>query len=59
MNEKFYKVSEIAKQLNISRQGIDKAIRSGKLKAVRIGKVYRVRESDFRDYIQRGGDRNG
>jgi len=45
MNEKYFKVSEVAKQFRVSRQTVYDWIAEGRLKAVKIGKITRIPES--------------
>lgn len=46
MEEKLYKLSEVADYLNVTHQTIYNYIRNGKLKASKIGKEYRITESE-------------
>lgn len=50
--EKFYKVEEIAKILNMHPKTIQRYIREGKLKATKIGKVYRVTGHDLEIFME-------
>jgi excisionase family DNA binding protein len=45
MNEKYFKVSEVAKQFRVSRQTVYDWISEGRLRAVKIGRVTRIPES--------------
>ena len=45
--ERLYKVSEVAKLLNVSTVAVRKWIRSGKLEAKRIGKLWMIPESEL------------
>lgn len=49
----YISVSGFAKQFNISRQFVWKMIREGKLRAIRIGKIYKIPMSEV-DRIERG-----
>ena len=51
---KFYSLEQVAELLGVNYQLVYKLVRSGELRAVRVGKVYRVLEADLRDYIQIG-----
>jgi excisionase family DNA binding protein len=44
--EKLYRVSEVAKMLNVSNVAVRKWIKSGKLKAKRVGKLWMIPESE-------------
>ena len=50
-------VEEIAESLKMPIETIRVWLRNGKLKGIRIGKYWRVKETDFKDFIaeQRGG----
>lgn len=50
----YYKPSEIAELLNISVRKVRELITSGKLPAIKIGKVYRVRKDDLDEFIEKG-----
>lgn len=52
MEDKFYTPDEIAKQLKITRQAINKWIREGKLKAVKLGRIWRIPESALQEFIK-------
>lgn len=49
--------SDVARELHVSRQSVDRYIREGKLRArmIRVGKrgFYQVRRSDFRVFVRR------
>lgn len=48
MEEKsYYSISEIAKVLGISRVAIFKKIKSGKIKAIKIGRMYAIPALEF------------
>lgn len=49
----YISVSGFAKQFNISRQFVWKMIREGKLRAIRIGKIYKIPMSEV-DRIEKG-----
>ena len=46
-------VTQFAKKFNISRQFVWKMIREGKLRAIRIGKIYKIPMSEV-DRIEKG-----
>lgn len=47
MSDKFYSTPEVAKILGITRIAVFKKIRSGKLKAMKVGKGYVVAKEDL------------
>lgn len=55
MNEiKVYTLLEVADILKVTRRSIYSYIKSGKLKAVKMGKYWRVKEEDLRDFLSTG-----
>jgi excisionase family DNA binding protein len=52
MSERYYTVAEIAKKYGVSKTGITKWIREGKLEAVRLGNVYRISESALVEFLK-------
>lgn len=51
MNEKIYTVKEVAELLKVHWQTVLNYIKKGKIKAVKIGKNYRVTELDLKSFI--------
>ena len=49
--EEWFDVPHLAKELHLTRQAIYSYIHSGELKAFRIGKTFRVRGPDFREFL--------
>jgi len=49
--ERLYKVSEVARMLNVSSVAVRKWIKSGKLKAKRIGKLWMIPESELKSFL--------
>jgi excisionase family DNA binding protein len=47
----FLTVGEVARLMRVSNMTVYRLIRSGALKAVRVGNRYRVRESDVHTYL--------
>ena len=45
--DKVYTVTEVAKQFSVSRQTILKWIKTGKIKAVKVVKVYRIPKEEI------------
>lgn len=51
MNGTFLTVKEVAKLLKLNTLTIYDYIRAGNLKAVRLGRMYRIQEKDFNKFI--------
>ena len=49
--ERLYKVSEVARMLNVSTVAVRKWIKSGKLEARRIGKLWMIPESELKRFL--------
>ena len=45
-------VAEVATALQVSRMTVYRLIRRGQLKAIRVGRNYRVREDDLNQYLE-------
>lgn len=52
-DEIFYSPEELAKRFKISLSSIYKLIRSGEIPSIRLGKVYRIPNSELGRYLQR------
>ncbi|WP_130798821.1 helix-turn-helix domain-containing protein [Streptomyces otsuchiensis] len=50
MSERLYSVGEVAEQLGLHVRTVRSYVREGRLAAVRIGKQYRVRQSDLKAF---------
>jgi excisionase family DNA binding protein len=48
----FLTVAEVAKQLRVSNMTVYRLIKAGELRALRIGRGYRLKEDDVRRYLQ-------
>ncbi|MEY2669742.1 MAG: Helix-turn-helix domain [Bacteroidota bacterium] len=48
----FYTVEEIAKILKITKENVRAIIRQNKLKAIKIGRELRVKESDLKEFVK-------
>ncbi|OHE40973.1 MAG: hypothetical protein A2Y16_04955 [Tenericutes bacterium GWF2_57_13] len=49
-----YTVDEITEILHISKKTLYKFIKSGVIKAVKIGKYWRIKQSDFIELVEKG-----
>ena len=45
-------VAEVATLMRVSRMTVYRLIRRGQLKAIRVGRNYRVREDDLSEYLE-------
>lgn len=53
----YMSVKEVCDVLGISKQAVHKAIKSGRIKAVKVGKLYRINKEWFKKYLEKGGDK--
>ncbi len=51
MTVKTYTVSDIAQDLGVTERTIREYIKSGKIKAVKIGNKYIISEDNYRDFV--------
>jgi excisionase family DNA binding protein len=51
--KELFSVEEVAKLLDISHSGVLYHIRSGKLKAQQVGKIYIISKEDFGDFLKK------
>lgn len=51
--KKFYKTNELAEILQVNIMTIYRYIKSGKLKAYKIGKEYRIEKKWFDDFLKK------
>lgn len=52
-DETFYSPEELAKRFKISLSSVYKLVRSGEIPSIRLGKVYRIPNSELGRYLQR------
>ena len=50
-NDKYIGIAEVASRLGVSKDTIYKLIRAKELKGIRIGNVFKVKESDLEVFI--------
>ena len=48
---RFFTVNEVADLLRVSRMTVYRLIKEGQLKALRVGRSYRLREDDVDEYL--------
>ena len=53
--QQFYTVAEVAETMRVSGMTIYRLIRSGELRALRVGHSYRVPAEALEDYLASGG----
>lgn len=52
LGERLLTVSEVASLMRVSNMTVYRLIKSGQLAAIRVGKNYRIRESEVDRYLQ-------
>jgi len=53
-SNKLLTVNEVASILRVSNMTVYRLVKSGQIPAIRVGKNYRIKESDVNDYLSRG-----
>lgn len=53
MEESFYRVKEIAKKLDVTPRTVQNLVKAKKLGAVRVGKIIRITEKHFQEFLER------
>ena len=53
-NDRLLTVHEVAGIMRVSNMTVYRLIRAGELKAARVGRGYRIRESEVEAYLDRG-----
>ena len=51
--EEYYSIDEVAKMLKVAYLTVYRWVRSGKLKAVKAGKQYRIKRDDLDIFLER------
>jgi len=59
MKEDFYTVKELAKRYKVTPQTIIKNINEGKLRAVRVGGVWRIPSDAWDEFLQNSSKKKG
>ena len=52
MEDKIYTTEQVAQLLQIHPLTVLKYIKSGKLKGIKLGRVYRIRESALQEFLE-------
>lgn len=45
------KIIDVAKKLNVTRNTVRNLVKKGKIKAIQVGRNYRIEEADFDSFI--------
>lgn len=53
MIEKFFTTEQVANILQVHPFTILKFIKQGKLKGIKLGRVYRIKEADVKDFLEK------
>ncbi|MEA2497891.1 MAG: hypothetical protein QOH26_296 [Actinomycetota bacterium] len=53
LTARFATVGEVARQLRVSNMTVYRLVKAGELPAVRVGRGYRIRESDVLRYLEK------
>ena len=51
-DERFYSIYEIAELLNVSDGAVRKWLKAGALKGIKLGRIWRIRESDLDRFLR-------
>ena len=51
-DERFYSIEDIAKILNVSDGAVRKWLKAGALKGIKLGRIWRIRESDLDRFLR-------
>lgn len=58
-SNKLLTVNEVANILRVSNMTVYRLVKSGQIPAIRVGKNYRIKESDVNEYLTKGTQRAG
>lgn len=53
-----YTTEEVMEMLKVTRRTFYRYVKAGQLKAVKIGKTYRITEEALKDFLERGTEKN-
>jgi len=56
VSNKLLTVNEVAQILRVSNMTVYRLVKSNQIPAIRVGKNYRIKESDVEKYLNRGSD---
>lgn len=54
-DEKYYSPDEIARKLSVSGGTVREWLRTGQLQGVKLGRLWRIRESELRRFLKENG----
>jgi excisionase family DNA binding protein len=54
MRDKLFTVDEVARMLRISNMTVYRLVKNEEIAAIKVGKNYRIRESEVDKYLKRG-----
>lgn len=52
MQDKLYTPEQVAKELQVHHLTVLKLIKQKRLRSIKLGRVYRIRESDFEKFLE-------
>jgi excisionase family DNA binding protein len=58
-DDRFLTVQEVAQLMRVSTMTVYRLIKAGELRAARVGRSFRLRESEVETYLQRGSTEQG
>jgi len=50
-DERFYTIKEVAELLKVSDGGVRKWLKTGKLKGIKLGRIWRIKKSDLEEFV--------
>jgi excisionase family DNA binding protein len=50
-DERFYTIKEVAELLKVSDGGVRKWLKTGKLKGIKLGRIWRIKKSDLEEFL--------
>jgi excisionase family DNA binding protein len=59
MDDEFLTVAEVASWLRVSKSTVYRLIEAGHLAVIRVSRDYRIKESSFKSFVERGGVTGG
>ncbi len=51
-DERFYTIKDVAELLKVSDGAVRKWLKSGKLKGIKLGRIWRIRGSDLEEFLE-------
>jgi len=50
-DERFYTIKEVAELFKVSDGGVRKWLKTGKLKGIKLGRIWRIKKSDLDEFV--------